>query len=87
MKNLLTREAFAEFCDKQPADEKYNWYDEAKCAAAQYAESLGMWEDVWLKRHAHPSGRRQFWRDMSRVALQCPEHTFGRLARYIRERS
>lgn len=41
MKNLLTKEAFAEWCEKQPADEEYKyWCNE--CAFGQYLSAHGI---------------------------------------------
>ena len=40
MKNVLTKEAFAEWCEKQPA-KRYNWHWTDTCAVGQYAQSLG----------------------------------------------
>jgi hypothetical protein len=41
MRNPLSIEAFAEFCEKKPADERYNLYRRMDCALGQFAQSLG----------------------------------------------
>jgi hypothetical protein len=40
-KNLLTIEAFAEWCEKQPARKGFNINSVANCALGQYAKSIG----------------------------------------------
>lgn len=35
-----TLEAFAEFCEKQPADKEYDYCTAAECAVAQYLSSI-----------------------------------------------
>lgn len=41
MKNMLTIKAFAEWCEKQPADKLFDGYNPSECAVGQYAKSLG----------------------------------------------
>ena len=42
MKPQLTLEAFADWCEKQPANESYEYFDVCNCAVAQYARHLGI---------------------------------------------
>jgi hypothetical protein len=41
MRNPLSLEAFADWCEKQPADEEYDVWQPSSCAVALYAQSLG----------------------------------------------
>jgi hypothetical protein len=41
MRNPLTLEAFAEWCEKQPADAEYNYEDPNRCAYCQYLRATG----------------------------------------------
>ena len=41
MSNPLTLEAFAEWCEKQPARKQYDYWNTEDCACAQYAKSIG----------------------------------------------
>ena len=41
MKPQLTIEAFADWCEKQPADKRYNYENSSECAVAQYLTHLG----------------------------------------------
>lgn len=41
-KNLITTEAFADFCESKPADEAYNYSYSWECAVAQFLQSIGV---------------------------------------------
>lgn len=41
MKNPLTIEAFAEWCESKPADERYEYMDDCGCAFFQYLQDRG----------------------------------------------
>jgi hypothetical protein len=63
MRNVLTLEAFAEWCESKPADAEYTYWDAGRCACAQYAKTMGLdfqqllpaaiikgdWDAFWLK--------------------------------------
>lgn len=76
MRNPLTPEAFAEWCEKQPANATYEYANYDCCACGQYARTLGI-ED-WLGTESH------FWLDANYAAYHSP-HTFGALAARLRE--
>ena len=41
-RNLLTTEAFADWCEKHPADEAYVYGDNTGCAYCLYLQSIGV---------------------------------------------
>ena len=74
MKPQLSIEAFAEFCERKPADEQYNYWSMTECACAQYARHLG----------GQLQGKRKaFWFKINVIATPEP-HTFGALAARLR---
>jgi hypothetical protein len=80
MRNPLTLEAFAEWCEKQPADKEYNFFDNHGCAFGQYLKALGI---------EHRSVGGTYWRTAAgeeriRKALQSGDWTFGALASRLR---
>jgi hypothetical protein len=81
MKPQLTIEAFADWCEKQPAEKTYDWIDGDACAACQYARSLGLY-DAWASRHLAPSAVGNFLIQASRAAHG--SRTFGALASRLR---
>lgn len=87
MKPQLTIEAFADWCEKRPAGDGYNWADEDNCATAQYAKSLGMLEA--FSRRNKP-GASKFWCAGEQIALRDDyfeagfRDTFGALAARLR---
>jgi len=42
MRNPLTKEAFAEFCESKPADKTYDIIDANSCAVAQFLKANGV---------------------------------------------
>lgn len=46
MKNMLSLEAFADWCETQPPEETYNFIDASDCAAARYLKSIGVYPYV-----------------------------------------
>lgn len=79
MRNPLTLEAFAEFCESKPADEEYAFTSPSRCACGQYASSLGIGPE-WIWDHVQ-FGR--FWSDPHVEASRMPR-TFGALAARLR---
>lgn len=79
MKNLLTFEALADFCDTK-GDEEFDWYDNDTCACAQYAAHIGL-TDAWKHRK-----RYGFWSNASLTAVELPQRprTFAALAARLR---
>lgn len=75
MRNPLSLEAFADWCEKKPADEEYYYPDPTICACGQYAKYLGM----------NPSEVIGF-SDLNLYAALSP-WTFGALAQRLREAS
>jgi hypothetical protein len=46
MRNPISIEAFAEFCERKPAGEVYDFFDNCNCAFGQYLQSLGFEKPV-----------------------------------------
>jgi len=84
-KNLLTIEAFAEWAEKQPADEAYVFCDWRECACGQYAASLGIDSIAWSVAMLDDAilGGRGFWVTANSTAYGKPR-TFGALAARLR---
>ena len=84
MKPQLTLEAFADWCEKQPADKAYDYWSYEFCACGQYATSLGLstaeWKRAFDKQSHRPRGG--FWWDANYAA--CLAGTFGDLAQRLR---
>lgn len=80
MRNPLTLAAFADWAEKMPAGEVYDYCDESNCACAQYARSLGL-IDQWM--HSKPNS---FWHVMDDYAFAGIDRTptFGSLAARLR---
>jgi hypothetical protein len=82
MRHPLSLEAFASWCEKQPADKAYEWEDPFRCACSQYASSLGFL-DRWIG-----SGKEGFWYKADRIAGNHGlGRTFGALASRLRAAS
>lgn len=79
MKPQLSLEAFADWCEKQPADEYYQYSVPSQCACAQYQKSLGIYRPGWLCYAAGNS----FWLIADGFARVGP-YTFGALAARLR---
>lgn len=86
MRPQLTIEAFADWCEKQPAEKSYNWASEDNCACAQYAKALGM-PDAFEGRYSTDG----FWAKADQIALRDDfifradwSDTFGNLAARLR---
>lgn len=75
MRNPLTIEAFAEWAEKKPANETYDYCSSEACAAAQYLQSLGV-QKYNLPSYKLPKG----WLG----PLQTGPDTFGALAQRLR---
>jgi hypothetical protein len=78
MKPQLTLEAFADWCEKQPADLAYDYMDLENCAVAQYARSLGT-KSPFITHS-------RFWSNSESLAALSPR-TFGALAARLRAAS
>jgi hypothetical protein len=50
MKPQLTIEAFADWCERQPAERAYDYHDYRTCACAQYAATIGLSPDEWIDK-------------------------------------
>ena len=96
MRNPLSIEAFADWCEKKPADETYDAGDTHACALAQYARSIGFPHGMGNGCGTGIYMRRFFgdWRQVtflpSKNNLGTPlskPHTFGALAKRLREAS
>lgn len=86
MKNVLSFEAFADWCEAQ-GDQQYNWDSVCNCACAQYAKHLGAYE-VWSEI-AHDNFRgKGFWYEANKaayvVAGGARHGSFSKLAAYLR---
>lgn len=80
MKPQLSIEAFAAWCEKQPAERRYNYHSSEVCACGQYAAILGMKEYAWIDSYW---GETSFWRRANGQA-QIEPYTFGALAARLR---
>lgn len=81
MKNPLSIEAFADWCEKQPADRGYNYAAPSNCAAAQYLKSVGVLR-YRLRSYELPDG----W-NACLNPFDGGECTFGALAKRLRAAS
>ncbi len=81
MKNPLSFEEFADWCDKQPAEAPYDYLDARNCACIQYASFLGITNpyDVLMAYSL-------FWRKADLIAAS-RGRTFGALAARLRKAS
>lgn len=86
MRNPLSIEAFADWCEKQPADKEYVYEDSWHCACAQYADSLGIANSEDSLPAWRLACRRlgSFWWRADDIASK-DGHTFGELAKRLRE--
>lgn len=78
MKNMLTLESFADWCEKQPEEKLYEWGSKRHCAIAQYASALGN-RDLYEKISNLPVHAGS----CETLAFD-PPHTFGALAKRLR---
>lgn len=76
MKPVLSIEAFADWCEKQPPEKGYVYADVCNCACGQYAQSLGL-------NHWSPFDS-EFWFAADNEASWTDERTFGALAARLR---
>jgi hypothetical protein len=77
VKPQLSLEAFADWAEKQPAKQKYDYWDTETCACTQFANSAGIvriTDDI-----------RDFWVNAQSIACELPR-TFGALAARLRAR-
>ena len=80
MKPQFTLEAFADWCEKQPAEKRYAYHNSRSCACGQYNAFLGMRSYAWIDVYW---GDDSFWRRANDLAFVEP-HTFGALAARLR---
>lgn len=80
MKNPLSLEAFADWCEKQPKDKTYRYVEPTECACAQYAKFLGI--QNWIGA----AGAGSFWGRADYEAFY-GHRNFGALAARLREAS
>lgn len=80
MKPQLTKEAFAEWCEKKPADKFYDYENWRTCACAQYANHLGVEYPI-----VFPRENGTFWEQAEYAAVNAT--TFGALAKRLRGQS
>jgi hypothetical protein len=62
--NPLTLKAFLRFAKKQNSRKKFDYADASKCACAQYAKSLGLYE-MWQLDFPRTA---TFWHDANQSA-------------------
>ncbi len=84
----LTREAFAEFCESKPADEKYEYTDSQNCAFCQFLKHLGFKSPSvgpfsWWPYDGRESDRQPLPDGVGSALVGMPE-TFGALAARLR---
>ena len=90
MKNVLTKEGFADFCASMPVDEEFNYCDNNHCACAQYAKHL----DLSAAWHNRQDG--SFWHKIDTLVFRLCllnnskgesrfKGTFGTLVAHLRE--
>ncbi len=85
MKPPLSLEAFADWAEKQPSTECYDYDSPSRCATAQYLQSLGF-EDVKLGHimwSATGTGLR-YLPEGFMMAARYGIQTFGELAKRLR---
>lgn len=79
MKPQLSLEAFADWCEKQPAELAYDWHSTWSCAIARYVKTLGD-DDLYRKVSNLRTSSGVL---CERLALTRP-WTFGALAARLR---
>lgn len=84
MKPQLSIEAFADWCEKQPAEREYDYYNWRECACAQYAATLGISAEAWIN-HAIDHAT-SMWGEANCIASEAP-FTFGALSLRLRQTS
>lgn len=82
MKPQLTLEAFANWCAKQPADNRYDYDCVGECALTQYAASLGL-PTPYGEAPDSPIHTSAFWGVANNKAC-FGVRTFGALAARLR---
>lgn len=83
MKPQLTIEAFADWCEKQPAEKSYDYMDTTNCAFCQYLRSLGIEANVGQTRYYVGDALRPMPDGIDR-AVDLGVRTFGALAARLR---
>ena len=86
MRNPITIEAFAEWCERQPPHAGYYYGDVKGCAFCQYLKSIGISSPIvggagWTPSCGSPS--RSFPTHLAR-ALAVTPYTYGALASRLR---
>lgn len=89
MTPAITKEAFAEFCESKPADEKYEYTDSQNCAFCQFLKHLGfkypgVWPSSWRPDGRCEADRQLLPEGVGHALVREPE-TFGALAARLRE--
>jgi hypothetical protein len=87
MRNPISIEAFAEFCERKPAGEVYEYGDFANCAVAQYCRTLGIEYSVAALPRVVNNGFEKpvgFWQTAELCAVKASTRTFGDLAQRLR---
>lgn len=85
MKHPLSLSAFADWCERKPADEAYIYLDGENCACAQYGRDIGLEFPFPLGGNVdHP--HFEFWRLADHLACWAggQRQTFGDLAKLLR---
>lgn len=87
MKNMLTVEAFAEWCEKQPADGEYDYAEPQDCPIAQFLRANGFPEARVNSVDWRESDRTYDYHNLPRgfddAVIESPR-TFGSLAQRLR---
>lgn len=90
MRHPLSLEAFADWCEKQPADKEYNFNNCRTCAVAQYANSLGLPNPYDFPKSGRvseiPVIASKFWSRANQAAFE-ENRTFSALASRLRAAS
>lgn len=86
MKNMLTKEAFAEWCEKQPANKEYDYANPRDCAFCQYLKGVGFEYPGVNSTHWRPDALGDDNRPLGVIAdaLARLPYTFGALAARLR---
>ena len=75
MRPQITVEAFAEFCERKPAGERYDFTEMKRCAVAQFLQSVGVQNFALLSNEIPEAFKNP---------VQFGDWTFGALAARLR---
>lgn len=89
MKPQLTLEAFADWCEKQPAQNRYSYCMATRCAMTQFVRSIGFDIEKVLTPNIGEAyflvqGRRVNLPGAFEIAVNDDDMTFGALAARLR---